>query len=225
MRQPRDLKLDPYKQQGQRLQMCRGLRAKGITDERVLAAMEEVPRHRFMDITLLEMAYDDQAIPILCDQTISQPSTVATQSQLLNVKPDMKVLEIGTGSGYQTAILCELGAKVFTIERQKGLFDKTKKLLWEMRYTARCYLGDGYKGLTEADYGPFDRIIITCGAPYIPKPLMNQLKPDGIMVIPVGEEQQEMLRITKRPGDEPLIEHFGNCRFVPMLENIQYRYQ
>ena len=205
--------------------MCRNLRAKGITDEAVLAAMDKVPRHWFLDPTLVEIAYDDQAIPILCDQTISQPSTVASQSQLLNLRPGMKVLEIGTGSGYQTAILCELGAKVFSIERQKGLFDKTKLLLRELHYTAKCYLGDGYKGLTEVDYAPFDRIIITCGAPYIPQPLMDQLKPDGIMVIPVGDEQQEMLRITKRPDDEPLVEHFGNCRFVPMLGNVQYRYQ
>lgn len=217
--------LDSYKQQGQRIQMCRALRTKGITNEAVLAAMEKVPRHWFLDPTLVEIAYDDQAIPILCDQTISQPSTVASQSQLLNVLPGMKVLEIGTGSGYQTAILCELGAKVFSIERQKGLFDKTKQLLRELHYTAKCFLGDGYKGLTEVDYAPFDRIIITCGAPYIPQPLMDQLKPDGIMVIPVGDEQQEMLRITKRPDDEPLIEHFGNCRFVPMLGNVQFKYQ
>ena len=205
--------------------MCRALRTKGITDEAVLAAMEKVPRHWFLDPTLVEIAYDDQAIPILCDQTISQPSTVASQSQLLCLKPGMKVLEIGTGSGYQTAILCELGAKVFSIERQKGLFDKTKLLLRELHYTAKCFLGDGYKGLTEVDYAPFDRIIITCGAPYIPQPLRDHLKPDGIMVIPVGDEQQEMLRITKRPGDEPLVEHFGNCRFVPMLGNVQYKYQ
>jgi len=216
---------DSYKQQGQRLQMCRNLRAKGITDEAVLSVMEKVPRHWFMDSALVEHAYDDQALPILCDQTISQPSTVAFQTQLLGVKPGMKVLEIGTGSGYQTSILCELGAKVFTIERQKGLFDKTKSLLWSLRYTAKCFLGDGYKGLTEVDYAPFDRVIITCGAPYIPQPLMDQLKPDGIMVIPVGNEQQEMLRVTKRQGDEPLIEHFGNCRFVPMLGNVQYKYQ
>lgn len=216
---------DSYKQQGLRIQMCRALRTKGITDEAVLAAMEKVPRHWFLDPTLVEIAYDDQAIPIPCDQTISQPSTVASQSQLLSLKPGMKVLEIGTGSGYQTAILCELGAKVFSIERQKGLFDKTKLLLRELHYTAKCFLGDGYKGLTEVDYAPFDRIIITCGAPYIPQPLMDQLKPDGIMVIPVGDEQQEMLRITKRPDDEPLVEHFGNCRFVPMLGNVQYRYQ
>ena len=187
--------------------------------------MEKVPRHWFMDSALVEHAYDDQALPILCDQTISQPSTVAFQTQLLGVKPGMKVLEIGTGSGYQTSILCELGAKVFTIERQKGLFDKTKSLLWSLRYTAKCFLGDGYKGLTEVDYAPFDRVIITCGAPYIPQPLMDQLKPDGIMVIPVGNEQQEMLRVTKRQGEEPLIEHFGNCRFVPMLGNVQYKYQ
>jgi protein-L-isoaspartate(D-aspartate) O-methyltransferase len=216
---------DSYKQQGQRLQMCRNLRAKGITDEAVLSVMEKVPRHWFMDSALVEHAYDDQALPILCDQTISQPSTVAFQTQLLGVKPGMKVLEIGTGSGYQTSILCELGAKVFTIERQKGLFDKTKSLLWSLRYTAKCFLGDGYKGLTEVDYAPFDRVIITCGAPYIPQPLMDQLKPDGIMVIPVGNEQQEMLRVTKRQGEEPLIEHFGNCRFVPMLGNVQYKYQ
>ncbi|MBQ3579930.1 MAG: protein-L-isoaspartate(D-aspartate) O-methyltransferase [Bacteroidales bacterium] len=216
---------DSYKQQGQRLQMCRNLRAKGITDESVLSVMEKVPRHWFMDSALVEHAYDDQALPILCDQTISQPSTVAFQTQLLGVKPGMKVLEIGTGSGYQTSILCELGAKVFTIERQKGLFDKTKSLLWSLRYTAKCFLGDGYKGLTEVDYAPFDRVIITCGAPYIPQPLMDQLKPDGIMVIPVGNEQQEMLRVTKRQGEEPLIEHFGNCRFVPMLGNVQYKYQ
>ena len=216
---------DSYKQQGQRLQMCRNLRAKGITDESVLSVMEKVPRHWFMDSALVEHAYDDQALPILCDQTISQPSTVAFQTQLLGVKPGMKVLEIGTGSGYQTSILCELGAKVFTIERQKGLFDKTKSLLWSLRYTAKCFLGDGYKGLTEVDYAPFDRVIITCGAPYIPQPLMDQLKPDGIMVIPVGNEQQEMLRVTKRHGEEPLIEHFGNCRFVPMLGNVQYKYQ
>ena len=216
---------DSYKQQGQRLQMCRNLRAKGITDEAVLSVIEKVPRHWFMDSALVEHAYDDQALPILCDQTISQPSTVAFQTQLLGVKPGMKVLEIGTGSGYQTSILCELGAKVFTIERQKGLFDKTKSLLWSLRYTAKCFLGDGYKGLTEVDYAPFDRVIITCGAPYIPQPLMDQLKPDGIMVIPVGNEQQEMLRVTKRQGEEPLIEHFGNCRFVPMLGNVQYKYQ
>lgn len=216
---------DSYKQQGQRLQMCRNLRAKGITDESVLSVMEKVPRHWFMDSALVEHAYDDQALPILCDQTISQPSTVAFQTQLLGVKPGMKVLEIGTGSGYQTSILCELGVKVFTIERQKGLFDKTKSLLWSLRYTAKCFLGDGYKGLTEVDYAPFDRVIITCGAPYIPQPLMDQLKPDGIMVIPVGNEQQEMLRVTKRHGEEPLIEHFGNCRFVPMLGNVQYKYQ
>ena len=203
--------------------MCRALRLKGITDENVLSAMEKVPRHWFMDPALVELAYEDLALPIICDQTISQPSTVATQSQLLNIKSGMKVLEIGTGSGYQTAILCELGAKVYTIERQKGLFDKTKRLLWDLRYTAKCYLGDGYKGLTEVDYGPFDRVIITCGAPYIPQPLLDQLKPDGIMVIPVGREQQEMLRVTKRAGQEPLTEHFGNCRFVPMLGSVQFK--
>ena len=203
--------------------MCRALRAKGITDERVLEVMEKVPRHWFLDSSIIEHAYEDQALPILCDQTISQPSTVATQTQLLSLERGMKVLEIGTGSGYQTAVLCEMGAKVYTIERQKGLFVKTKQLLYDLRYTAKCYLGDGYNGLTEVDYGPYDRAIITCGAPYIPQPVLDQLRPDGIMVIPVGNEDQEMLRITKRPGQELLVEHFGNCRFVPMLKNIQFK--
>lgn len=213
---------DTYKQKGQRLQMCKQLKEKGISSEAVLAAMEKVPRHWFMDTALVEHAYEDRALPILCNQTISQPSTVATQTQLLDVSPDMKVLEIGTGSGYQTAVLCEMGVKVFSVERQKALFDKTKRLLWDLHYTAKCFLGDGYEGLKEVDYGPYDRVIITCGAPKIPQALLEQLKPDGIMVIPVGEEQQEMLRITKREGEEMLIERFGNCRFVPMLGNIQF---
>ena len=152
--------------------MVDDLRHRGINDERVLKAMNEVPRHWFMDSALDSSAYLDKAFPIGCEQTISHPSTVAMQSQLLDVAPDMKVLEIGTGSGYQTAVLCRMGAKVFTIERQKGLFDKTRKLLKELRITARCFLGDGYQGLIEADYGPFDRIIVTCGAPEIPSALM-----------------------------------------------------
>lgn len=205
--------------------MCQQLRKKGISDERVLAAMEAIPRHWFMDSALEEMAYEDRALPILCDQTISQPSTVAMQSQLLCVEPRMKVLEIGTGSGYQTAVLCTLGAKVFSIERQKDLFTKTKKMLYDLHYTARCFLGDGYKGLTEVNEAPFDRIIITCGAPFVPPELMKQLKVGGIMVIPVGEGQQEMLRITKKgEGEEPEVEHLGSCAFVPMLDNINYNH-
>ena len=216
-------RIDTYKHKGQRQQMVDDLRRRGINDERVLKAMNEVPRHWFMDSALDSSAYLDKAFPIGCEQTISHPSTVAMQSQLLDVAPDMKVLEIGTGSGYQTAVLCRMGAKVFTIERQKGLFDKTRKLLKELRITARCFLGDGYQGLTEADYGPFDRIIVTCGAPEIPSALMAQLKVGGIMVIPLGDEQHEMLRISKNGKKEEdwQVEKFGTYSFVPMLDGRQ----
>lgn len=213
--------IDTLKHQGMRHRMVQALRAKGITDENVLRAMNEVPRHFFMDSALDNHAYDDRALPINCDQTISHPSTVAFQSQLLELKPGMKVLEIGTGSGYQTAVLCKMGARVFSIERQKGLFDKTKRLLAEQHYRAQCFLGDGYQGLTEIDYSPYDRIIITCGAPYIPQPLVDQLKVGGYMVIPVGDEHQKMLRLLKTEG-EPVIETFGDFRFVPMLGGRQF---
>lgn len=202
--------------------MCATLRQRGITDSTVLAAIERVPRHWFMAKCPDTVAYSDEALPILCDQTISRPSTVAFQTQLLDLQRGLKVLEIGTGSGYQTAILCEMGVTVYTIERQKGLFDKTKRLLYDLRYNARCYLGDGYQGLTEVDYGPFDRIIITCGAPHIPPALLAQLKVGGLMVIPVGLDNQEMLRIRKTDS-EPIIERFGNFKFVPMLANRQFR--
>lgn len=201
-----------------RLQMCRKLREKGITDENVLAAMEVIPRHLFMDVTLEAHAYSDMALPILCDQTISQPSTVASQSQLLELKPGMKVLEIGTGSGYQTAVLCKMGARVYSVERQKGLFDQTKRLLMEMRYTAQCFLGDGYQGLTEVDYGPYDRILVTCGAPSVPPALLKQLKVGGIMVVPIDKK---MIRIHKTEND-PVVEEFGECNFVPMLKGRQF---
>lgn len=212
---------DSFRQQGLRRQMAQALRQRGITDPKVLDVMQKVPRHWFMAKCPDTLAYSDEAVPILCDQTISRPSTVAFQTQLLDIRPGMKVLEIGTGSGYQTAVLCEMGATVFTIERQKGLFDKTKRLLYDLRYHARCYLGDGYQGLTEVDYGPFDRIIITCGAPHIPPALLQQLHVGGIMVIPVGIDSQEMLRIRKTDG-EPVVERFGNFKFVPMLANRQF---
>lgn len=200
--------------------MVDNLRSKGITDERVLQAMNEVPRHWFIDSALDNLAYEDRAIRIGCDQTISHPSTVAIQSQLLQVAPGMKVLEIGTGSGYQTAVLCKLGARVFTVERQKDLFDHTSALLRDLQFRARCFLGDGYKGLAEVNYGPFDRIIVTCGAPSIPAALMDQLRVDGIMVIPTGDEVQEMLRVTKL-GNGPQewkVDKFGTYSFVPMLD-------
>lgn len=214
---------DTMKYQGRRRQMCQRLRQeRGIHDESLLRAMEKLPRHWFCTETLLDdLLYDiDRAIKIDCDQTISAPSTVALQTQLLEVKPGMKVLEVGTGSGYQTAILCEMGAKVFTIERQKVLFEKTRKLLTSMHYTAKCFLGDGYQGITEVDYGPYDRAIITCGAPYIPEGVMSQLKVGGVMVIPVGDESgQKMYRIFKE-GEVPgqwRQECHGDASFVPML--------
>ena len=211
---------DTFKHKGLRERLVAQMRKKGITDEAVLHAMGEVQRHWFLDSALDALAYEDRALKIGCEQTISHPSTVAMQSQLLNVTPGMKVLEIGTGSGYQTAILCRMGAKVFTVERQKGLFDKTRPLLAALGYRARCFLGDGYQGLQEVNYGPYARIIVTCGAREIPDALMSQLKTGGIMVIPLGEEEQEMLRITKN-GDRRedwQIEKFGAYSFVPMLD-------
>lgn len=216
---------DTFRHKGLRQQMIERLRANGINDANVLRAMEEVPRHWFLDPALDVTAYDDSPVKIGFEQTISRPSTVAMQSQLLRLQSGMKVLEIGTGSGYQTAVLCTLGAKVYTIERQKGLFAKTKPLLQELGYRAHCFLGDGYKGITEVDYGPYDRILITCGAPMIPAALMAQLKLGGIMVIPVGEGEQEMLRITKNGESEQewKIEKFGVFNFVPMLEGKEMK--
>lgn len=211
---------DTFKHKGLREQLVAQLRKQGITDEAVLKAMLAVQRHWFLDSAFDALAYEDRAIKIGCDQTISRPSTVAMQSQLLCLKPGMKVLEIGTGSGYQAAVLYKMGAKVFSVERQKGLFDRTRKLLDELGYRVRCFLGDGYQGLAEMNYGPYDRIIVTCGAPEIPAPLMAQLKVGGIMVIPLGEEEQEMLRITKEgenSGDWK-VETFGTYSFVPMLD-------
>ena len=206
--------------------MVEALRAKGINDEAVLKAMEEVPRHWFIDSALDTFAYEDRALKINCDQTISHPSTVAMQSQLLNVQPGMKVLEIGTGSGYQAAILSKMGAKVFSVERQKGLFDKTRALLAELGFRVRCFLGDGYQGLQEVNYGPYDRIIVTCGAREIPTALMQQLKMGGIMVIPLDDDEgQEMLRITKEGAEREKwkVEKFGAYSFVPMLDGRQMR--
>lgn len=214
------MKQDTYKHKGLREQLVAQLRNSGISDEAVLKAIGEVQRHWFLDSALDTLAYEDRALKIGCEQTISRPSTVAMQSQLLAVQPGMKVLEIGTGSGYQAAVLCKMGAKVFSVERQKGLFDHTRKLLADLGYRVRCFLGDGYQGLAEVNYGPYDRIIVTCGAPEIPAPLMAQLKTGGIMVIPLGEEEQEMLRITKEgeTSEDWKVERFGTYSFVPMLD-------
>ena len=210
--------IDNFKHQGMRNKLVEELRGKGITHERVLKAIAEVPRHLFMDNAFLEFAYQDKAFPIEAGQTISQPYTVAYQSQLLLPDKGMKVLEIGTGSGYQSSVLHKMGAKVFSIERHKVLFSKTQKLLTELGYSMKLFYGDGFKGLPS--FAPFDRIIITCGAREVPPELLKQLSKGGIMVIPLGpESEQVMTTILKK--DETTFETitFDKFRFVPMLEH------
>jgi len=209
--------LDTYKTKGLRKALVEGLKNKGITSLPVLSAIEKIPRHLFMDSSFLQYAYQDRAFPIGEGQTISQPFTVATQSELLQVKPKEKILEIGTGSGYQASVLVELGAKVFTIERHRALFLKTKELLKDLKYNAKCFYGDGYAGLP--NFAPFDKIIVTCGAPFVPEALKEQLKVGGILVIPVGEDDQKMQVYTKLSETEFSCEEHGDFRFVPMLEN------
>lgn len=208
--------LDSYKTKGLRKALIEELKTKGITSPSVLAAMEKIPRHLFIDSSFLEYAYQDKAFPIGDGQTISQPFTVATQSELLQIKSKEKILEIGTGSGYQTCVLLELNAKVFTIERQRSLYLKTKALLNKLNYHANCFYGDGYAGLP--NFAPFDKIIVTCGAPFVPEPLKQQLKIGGIMVIPVGENAQQMQVYTKLSETEFDCKEKGEFRFVPMLE-------
>ena len=213
---------DNYRHKGMRQNLVQVLKDKGITDSNVLDAIGTVPRHVFLDSMFVEFAYQDKPFPIGSGQTISQPFTVAMQSQLLGVAKGMKVLEIGTGSGYQACILAQIGAKVFTIERQRNLFMKTKQFLAEFPYNIKTFLGDGYKGLPT--YGLFDRILITAAAPEIPQDLVNQLKTNGIMVIPLNNDadtgKQRMLRLTKRTDGTLLREEFGDFRFVPMLKEI-----
>jgi protein-L-isoaspartate(D-aspartate) O-methyltransferase len=196
------------------------LKSKGISDENVINAINAVPRHVFLDSSFLNFAYQDKAFPIGSGQTISQPFTVAFQSSLLEIKKNMKVLEIGTGSGYQACVLAEMGAKVFSIERQRKLYTKTKAFLAEFPYRIKMFLGDGNKGLPT--YGPFDRIIITAAAPEIPQTLVDQLKVGGMMVIPLceNEEHQTMLRLTKQEDGTLKREEFGDFRFVPMLKGV-----
>jgi protein-L-isoaspartate(D-aspartate) O-methyltransferase len=209
---------DTFKHQGLRRQLVQEIKKKGIKDEKVLSAIAAVPRHFFMDKAFLEFAYQDKAFPIEAGQTISQPYTVAYQTQLLGIEKGQKVLEIGTGSGYQTCILCELNAKIFSIERQKLLFDKTKKLLTEMGYQAKLFYGDGFKGLPA--FAPFDKIIITCGAATIPSEILKQLKHGGIMVAPIGSLNEQIMTIVikKDEANHEIIE-LDKFRFVPMLEN------
>lgn len=210
---------DDFRHQGLRRRLVELLKEKGISDPAVLKAIGEVPRHLFIDDSaFLELAYQDIAFPIGCGQTISQPYTVAFQSELLGIRPGMKVLEIGTGSGYQTAVLVKMGCKVFSIERHRPLYLRTKERLAQMGLKANLYHGDGYLGLPKE--APFDRVLVTCGAPYVPEHLPLQLKPDGVMVVPVGEgEQQRMLKLVHRPDGELSMTDLGAFRFVPMLKN------
>tara|TARA_B110000003_G_scaffold26102_1_gene24867 strand:- start:469 stop:1110 length:642 start_codon:yes stop_codon:yes gene_type:complete len=209
---------DTFKHKGLRKQLVATLVSKGITDVSVLEAIGSIPRHLFMDSSFLDHAYQDKAFPIAANQTISQPYTVAFQSELLEVSPEDKVLEIGTGSGYQAAVLCLLGAHVYSIERQIELFKKTSKFLPKIGYVAkRLIFGDGYKGLP--DEAPFDRIIVTAGAPFVPKPLMSQLKIGGRLVIPVGDKDQIMTLYIRKGAKEFEKHELGNFKFVPLLEN------
>ena len=212
---------DNYRHKGLRQQLVEQLRTKGITDEAVLAAINEVPRHIFLDSSFVELAYQDKAFPIGAGQTISQPHTVAFQTQLLQVEKGMKVLEIGTGSGYQACVLAAMGAKVLTIERQRNLYFKTKEILEQLPFRVKTFLGDGYEGLPS--YAPFDRVIITAGVPSLPETLIQQMKTGGIMVIPMDRpesEGQTMLRITKLENGSLNHESFGDFKFVPMLKEI-----
>ncbi|NJB83991.1 protein-L-isoaspartate(D-aspartate) O-methyltransferase [Wenyingzhuangia aestuarii] len=207
---------DTFKHQGLRNRLITVLQTKGVTDHAVLSAIKTIPRHLFMDSSFEEYAYQDVAFPIAADQTISQPYTVGFQSQLLEIKPGEKILEIGTGSGYQTSVLVSLGAHVYTIERQQELFKKTQLLLPRLGYKPKhMYFGDGYKGLPQ--FAPFDKIIVTCGAPFLPKPLLAQLKIGGRMVIPVGDAQQMMTLITRNSAKEFDKQIIEECAFVPML--------
>jgi len=209
---------DTLKHHGMRNKLADVLIAKGIVDTRVLDAIRNVPRHLFMDSSFEGHAYQDKAFPIAADQTISQPYTVAFQTELLELEPGHKVLEIGTGSGYQTAILLQLKAKVYTIERQLELFKKTNRFFKKMGYRPKKVIfGDGYKGLPEL--APFDRIIVTAGAPEVPKALMSQLKKGGRLVIPVGTEEQTMTMFIRKSEKEFEKKELGAFRFVPLLED------
>ena len=209
---------DTYRHKGMRKHLIEELREKGIQSDAVLAAFDKVPRHYFLDPVFTEQAYSNIAFQIGAGQTISHPYTVAFQTELLDIKKGDKVLEVGTGSGFQTAILCEMGAKVYSIERQRELYLKTQRLLKKMHFNPRLSYGDGYKGLPS--FAPFDKVIITCGAPYIPEALVEQLKPGGVMVIPIGEGEEQLMKLIRKNQDGDISEEeFGVFRFVPMLKN------
>jgi protein-L-isoaspartate(D-aspartate) O-methyltransferase len=209
---------DNYLHRGLRKQLVQTLREKGIKDERVLAAINTVPRHFFLDPAFERQAYEDRAFPITAGQTISQPYTVAYQTQLLELKKFDKVLEVGTGSGYQACVLAEMGISLFTIERQKALYDYVSDFFFLKKYpNIKRFYRDGFEGLPS--FAPFDKMLITCGAPFVPPKLLEQLKPGGIMVVPVGEDgKQKMLRIMKELNGDIRTEDLGDFSFVPMLQ-------
>ena len=208
--------VDHYREKGARKKLVEYLKERGIGDERVLKAIGKVPRHFFFDETFWNQAYKDIAFPIGDGQTISQPYTVAYQTELLHIKADDKVLEIGTGSGYQTCILIELGAKVYTIERQENLYNRTRQVLPHIGYHAQFFYGDGSKGI--AEHAPYDKIIVTAGAPLVPEVLLKQLKIGGILVIPVGDEKSQkmitVLRVSENDFERFVLDTF---RFVPLV--------
>ncbi|MCB2197553.1 MAG: protein-L-isoaspartate(D-aspartate) O-methyltransferase [Bacteroidetes bacterium] len=212
--------IDSYRHKGLRKKLVETIAEKGITDMKVLEAIGKVPRHQFMDSGFIEFAYRDQAFPIGSEQTISQPYTVAFQTELLNVQKHDKILEVGTGSGYQCSILLELGAKVYTIERQRELYLKSRALLNKMGYKPYFFYGDGYLG--QPKFAPFDKILITAGAPDIPQELLKQLKIGGRMVVPVGDGSGQVMTAIDRLGDDDFkqTEH-GYFSFVPMLKGKQ----
>jgi protein-L-isoaspartate(D-aspartate) O-methyltransferase len=210
--------IDTNKHKGLRNQLAKILEDKGIIDKNVLEAIKTIPRHLFLNSSFEDFAYQDKAFPIGAGQTISQPHTVAFQSQLLEVKKDQKILEIGTGSGYQTAVLCLLGAKVYSVERQNELFKATSVLLPKLGIRPKhLSFGDGYKGLP--NHAPFDSIIVTAGAPIIPQALMAQLKIGGRLIIPVGDKEQIMTMLIRKNETQFERHEFGDFKFVPLLEN------
>jgi protein-L-isoaspartate(D-aspartate) O-methyltransferase len=211
--------LDNLLHKGRRKKLVETIKNKGISDERVLDAIGKIPRHLFMESFLDKVAYEDRAQPIASGQTISQPYTVAFQTQLLEIERGDKVLEIGTGSGYQTAVLIELGTKVYSIERQRNLYEQTRVFLPKLGYSANLFWGDGYKG--KSMYAPFDKILITAGAPFLPPELLTQLKIGGILVAPIGENEQVMYSV-KRTGEDSFEQkECGYFRFVPLLEGVK----
>ena len=209
---------DTFRHKGLRQILVDKIRKKGITDESALRMINEIPRHLFLDNAFVQFAYEDKPFPIGSGQTISQPYTVAFQTQLLELNPYEKVLEVGTGSGYQAAVLIGMEANVYTIERQKELFQKTKEFLPELGYNCNFYYGDGYKGLEQ--FAPFDKIIVTCGAPTIPEDLIKQLKVGGRMVAPIGKGDVQVMNLIEKTSEtETKITTHGEFSFVPMINN------